>query len=106
MKKNQGTLAYIFRDDYRCEINVLKDAKKVVIIDDYVPKIFSPDIDMPAVRIVRRNLPDGPYIHAEPIEEGYYSFGGAFIYSCGSDFRTLNKYPIPLHDRDMTKEPL
>lgn len=100
----KGLRANIYRDDYTCSINVLKDSKTVTIIDPGLDEVFTADEDAPAVRIVRRQLMSGEYIHAEPLEPGYYSFGGSYIACCDSRVSAINKYPIPLHDRDMTKE--
>ena len=99
-----GLPVYIFRDEYTSEINVLKDKKRCTIIDDNVCKLFEASERMPAVRIVRRVLFGKEYIHAEPYKKGHYSFGGAFIHSSDSRFSEINKYPIPLHDRDMNLE--
>lgn len=100
----KGLHANIYRSDYNCDINVMKDVKSVTIIDNMMPEIFEADEQHPAVRIVRRNLPDGLYIHAEPLEPGFYAFGGSYIACSDSRIRAINKYPIPLHDRDMSKE--
>ena len=55
------------------------------------------------VRLVHRDLPNGPYIHAEPAKPGWYSHGGSFLYTCNGIYPEFNK-PIPLHDRDMSLE--
>jgi len=102
--KNKGLTASIYRSDYDSKINVMYGKKSVTIIDDQISELFEPDENHPPVRIVRRQLAGGEYIHAEPMEPGYYAFGGSFIHCSDSRIRSLNKYPIPLHDRDMTKE--
>jgi hypothetical protein len=100
----KGLLANIFRDDYRSTLNVLKDVKRVTIIDKEIAELFAPSDNSPAVKIVRRNICGSEYIHAEPMEKGRYAFGGSYITSSDSRIKAINKYPIPLHDRDMTKE--
>ena len=55
------------------------------------------------VRLVTRELYNGPYTHAEPARPGFYAFGGSFLYTCNGIYPEFNK-PIPLHDRDMSKE--
>ena len=55
------------------------------------------------VRLVHRELYNGPYTHAEPREPGFYAFGGSFLYTSNGVYPEFNK-PIPLHDRDMNKE--
>jgi hypothetical protein len=101
----EGLISDILRNsDYRCSLNVLDAVQRVTLIDDKIAKIFEPSEEAPAVRLVFRDLPSGKYVHAEPMQEGTYSHGGSFIYSSDSRFRRLNPYPIPLHDRDMSKE--
>ena len=100
----KGITASIYRSDYDCKINVMHGKKAVTIIDENIAQIFEASENKPAVRIVRRQLFGSEYIHAEPFEEGRYSFGGTYISCSDSRVRALNKYPIPLHDRDMSKE--
>ena len=105
MENIKGFTAEIYQGSFVDRFSPIKDAKNVTIIDEAVPQMDIPDDEHPAVRIVRRILFGREYIHAEPYENGYYAFGGRFIYSCDSRFRQdLNQYPIPLHDRDMNKE--
>ena len=101
----KGLTASIYRDsDYKCPINVLDNKKSVTVIDPELAKIFEPSEDAPAVKLVRRNIFGKSYIHAEPIEPGFYAFGGSFVYTSDSRLREINAYPIPLHDRDMSNE--
>jgi hypothetical protein len=100
----KGLTAQIFRSEYDCKINVMHGKKSVTIIDEQIAPIFTANENAPAVRIVRRQLHGGEYIHAEPMEKGFYAFGGTYITCCDSRVKALNKYPIPLHDRDMSKE--
>ena len=61
------------------------------------------------VRLVRRLLffydsqRAEDYVHAEPAAPGMYAFGGSFLYTSNRIYPEFNK-PIPLHDRDMSKE--
>lgn len=100
----KGLRVNIYRDNYNSPINVLEKAEAATLIDDNLVELFEPSEGAPAIRLVRRNLWGGEYIHAEPMEDGLYAFGGSFIYSSDSRFREINNYPIPLHDRDMSKE--
>jgi hypothetical protein len=100
----KGLTATIYRGDYDSKINVMHGKKSVTIIDPKSDEIFEANEERPPVRIVRRQLSGGEYIHAEPFEPGFYAFGGTFITCSDSRVRSLNKYPIPLHDRDMSKE--
>ena len=102
----KGLTAEILRGSYTSSINVMKDSKKVTIIDNALDGVFeaTANEEAPAVRIVRRVLFGEEYIHAEPMAEGSYSAGGSFIYTSDSRVRAISKYPIPLHDRDMSKE--
>ena len=104
MKKLEGFHAEIFQSDFVDSYSPIKDAKNVTIIDPDLPALFEADEKHPPVRLVRRILQKREYIHAEPLERGSYAFGGRFIYTSDSRFRELNDYPIPLHDRDMSKE--
>lgn len=100
----KGLTAEIYRSTYDSKLNVMHGKKSVTIIDESIDPIFEASEDAPAVRIVRRQLEGGEYIHAEPLQAGFYAFGGTFIACSDSRIRALNKYPIPLHDRDMSKE--
>ena len=102
--KMKGLTAEILRGSYTSPINVMKDSKKVTIIDEALDGVFEASKEAPAVKIVRRVLCGEEYIHAEPIAEGSYSAGGSFIYTPDSRVRAVSQYPIPLHDRDMSKE--
>jgi hypothetical protein len=101
---NKGLTAEIYRSTYDCTINVMHGKKAVTIIDESISPIFEANEERPAVRIVRRNIGGSEYIHAEPFQNGFYAFGGTFITCSDSRVKALNKYPIPLHDRDMSKE--
>lgn len=67
---------------------------------------------IPVIKLVRRILRGGEYIHAEPEgETRHASYGGCILDSSDSRFRetTGTLYPIKLHDRfepaPMSKEP-
>lgn len=106
--------AYFRRDG----LSVLKQGiETVTVIDDVVAQqggaISTPDEKHPPVVLVRRNLSDGLYIHAEPlrfddelkewVRYTHLMFGGRYIMG-DSRLRYVNKYPIPLHDRDENNE--
>lgn len=100
----KGLIADIYRSSYDCPINVMSGKKWVTIIDSQIAEVFEAKEDCPPVRIVRRQLNGSEYIHAEPMEKGFYAFGGTYITCSDSRVKELNKYPIPLHDRDMSRE--
>lgn len=101
----KGLILEIYRaKGYGCSINVLDKKDTVTLIDKDIPEIFEANEERPAVRIVRRVIYGTEYIHAEPFERGFYAFGGSYITTSDSRVKTINKYPIPLHDRDMSKE--
>lgn len=57
---------------------------------------------IPVIKLVRRIVPGGEYIHAEPEgETRHMSYGGCILDSSDSRFRetTGTRYPIKLHDR-------
>lgn len=101
---NKGLIFEIYRSDYDCQINKMYGKKSVVLIDKKMPEIFTASEDMPAVKIVTRNLFGKDYTHAEPLEPGFYAFGGSFIYTSDSRMKDVATYPIPLHDRQMNLE--
>jgi hypothetical protein len=75
---------------------------RATMIGPEIVELFEADEKRPAIRLVKRNLSDGVYIHAVPVGEFKGTgpmFGGCFIYSSDSRFREISKYPIPLHDR-------
>lgn len=100
----KGLILEIYRSDYDSAINKMKGKKSVVLVDNSIPGIFESSEDMPAVKLVTRRLFGNDYTHAEPIEPGFYAFGGTFIYSSDSRVREVATYPIPLHDRQMNLE--
>lgn len=100
----KGLLVNVFNCGFFDSLSPIKDAKNVVIVGSGMPEIFNATEEHPPVRIVKRMFSHGEYIHAEPYEKGNYSFGGRYIFCCDSRVREINKYPIPLHDRDMSKE--
>ena len=102
--ENKGLILEIYRSDYDCIINKMKGIKSVVLVDKRIPEIFTAREDMPAVKIVTRNLFGKDYTHAEPLEPGFYAFGGTFLYTSDSRLSSVAKYPIPLHDRQMNLE--
>lgn len=104
MEQLKGFTADIFRSNYDCIINKMQGKKRVTIIDPALPKMFEASDSHPGVKIVRRDLSNGIYLHMEPIEPGFYAFGWSFIYSSDSRFSDISKYPIPLHDRQMNLE--
>jgi hypothetical protein len=74
-----------------------------ILTGDGVEGPFTPDESVPELRLVRRNIGRGEYLHAEPVEAPRDErtvgpmFGGNFITT--SDSRFPNRYPIPVHDR-------
>jgi hypothetical protein len=104
MKTLKGLKAEIYQASFVDALSPIKESKQVTIIDKDLPEIFEASQDSPPVRIVKRLINGETYIHAEPYERGNYAAGGRFIYTSDSRLREISKYPIPLHDRDMSKE--
>jgi hypothetical protein len=100
----KGMMAFIYRnaDGGDCTLNGLSARySRVVVIGPGIPGLFEPTKDMPALYLHDR----GGYMFAAPIKKsttGRYAMGGNFVSSCDSRFP--NKYPIPIHDRDMSLE--
>ena len=77
---------------------------QVLLVGDGVPAHFEARPDTPIVKLVRRDLARGTYLHVEPIEKPEGSWngpmaGGNFIYSCDSRFHEVSQYPLSVHDR-------
>lgn len=78
-----------------------------VIVDDVAPERQIEDPSIPRVRVVKRYIGLRPAYFAEPVDtrpesEGYYVFGGNFIYTSDSRFSDyLDRMygALPLHDR-------
>jgi len=108
--KNKGISVDVLRDITSVDSTnngISSKHNSFVIIDPSIDGYIKPDSTTPQLKLVRRNLAGGEYIHAEPIEpvkKGNvgYMFGGNFIHS--SDGRFPNNYPIPVHDRQDTQE--
>lgn len=100
----KGLLVYVYSCGFVDSFSPIKEAKQVIIVDSNVPEIFEASEEHPPVRIVKRFLFGREYVHAEPFEKGNYAFGGRYIFCSDSRIREINTYPIPLHDRDMSKE--
>ena len=79
--------------------------KHLILVGPGIPEIFEASDDMPAVRLVSRDLWSSrlgarrPYLHVEPVatQGKWHMMGGNFITSCDSRFPS--DYPIPVHDR-------
>lgn len=103
--KKSGLMVEIYRSTYRAGIiNKMENCTSVIILDSRLPDLFAPTEQIPAVKLVTRNIYGKEYTHAEPIEPGSYAMGGSFIYTCDSRLRNIVPYPIPLHDRQMNLE--
>ena len=100
----KGMIMYVYRsaDGTDCTNGgITSKFTRVVVSGKWIdgkpiPEIFSPDADMPEVKI-GSNLPQAGYFHAYPADlKGDWTFGGNYIAS--SDSR-CPKFPIPVHDR-------
>lgn len=107
MKTTKGLLCDIYKSgDYDCTNHGLSSKNtNLIFVDAEGP--FEGTVEN-SVKLVKRNLFRGEYLHAEPLvkPEGMVGpmFGGNFIYSSDSRFRAISAYPIPLHDRFETPE--
>lgn len=82
---------------------ISKGAGSLLLVGEGIPPIFEAREGTRVVKLVRRNLSSGLYIHCEPVAKKHgagYMMGGNFAYCCDSRFSELiNNYPIPIHDR-------
>lgn len=100
--KTKGLLVNVYRwtlgDCTADGISSKKDS--LILVGEGIPEIFEGD-ETNTVKLVRRNLYSGEYLHVEPIEQpagmNGPQFGGSFVYS--SDSRFPSDYPIGIHDR-------
>jgi len=100
----KGLIVGILEDKYigNCSnAGISKTHKALVLVGDDIPQVFEATDDMPAVKLVRRNIGGVEYIHVQPVNNSdrAYMAGGSFIYSTDSRFRSIISYPISLHDR-------
>ena len=91
---------------YHNQVTIVSDVDECQIFDTYPVD----ELCRPIVVIKKRIIGGEEYVYAEPIDNpdkgniGWMA-GGTFIYSCDSRFsRHFSKYPIPLHDRQETRE--
>lgn len=115
----RGLMLWVYRSGDRAAYNawptnsrgIAPSVDRVVLIDEDAPKIFSPALDMPAVKIVRRNLWGRPAWYVVPLdfEPGEGMDGGTYVGSSDSrwyDLCSAVGYPspsgsvlLPVHDR-------
>jgi hypothetical protein len=101
----KGLIVNIYKDGSDCSNGGLSSkTNRCIIVNENMPKIFQVSKECPAVKIVKRDLFNGTYLTAYPInEDGTIDrncmFGGTFVYSSDSRFREISAYPVPLHDR-------
>lgn len=100
----KGLLVFVFKDSsgYDCTANgITSHFRNLILVDKSINAPFEVGENEPYLKLVRRHLKDGEYLHAEPVNFGSGEigpmFGGNFIYT--SDSRFPSKYPIPVHDR-------
>jgi hypothetical protein len=102
----KGLIVEIFRTKNYSDapMNFFNQKETLTLVGENIDRVFEPNIDRPAVKIVLRKLSHCDYLTAYPVDsEGNVikggMFGGSFIYSSDARFRQLSAYPVPLHDR-------
>ncbi|GAA2132192.1 hypothetical protein GCM10009825_14260 [Arthrobacter humicola] len=105
----KGLTALIYRDALGIDFSnrgISATATEVTVVGPGIDPIFEATAERPAVRIIRREHANGAIYHAEPLPTEdepsvWYMFGGTFIFSSDSRFRTgIDFYgAVPLHDR-------
>jgi hypothetical protein len=97
----KGLMVNVYRSlHFNCTMGVTSTHDTVLLVGEGIPGVSESDgMDLPILKVVRRNICGREHIHAEPIEDpkGNRMFGGNFVYS--SDSRFPSDYPIPVHDR-------
>lgn len=96
---------------YRCEPkggqsrNRFNHNDHLVIVHPKMDTIFQVKDDMPGVTVLEKtNFMGATYQYAVPLDDKGEPltggmFGGNYISSCDSRFRSAFGYPVPLHDR-------
>ena len=97
----KGLICELYKSAYGDSSNdgISSRCKAVTLILDGC-EVFEANEERPAVKLVKRQMFFGEYVHAEPVEQpkgmNGPMFGGCYI---KGDSRFPNAYPIPLHDR-------
>ena len=71
--------------------------------DNLSPFYGREEVDHTEIVVKTKNVFGKVYEYAEPATPGFYAFGGTFLYTSNSVIPGYT-HPIPLHDRDMSKE--
>ena len=105
----RGITALIYRDALGIDFSnrgISATSTEVTVIGPGIDPVFEATAERPAVRIIKREHANGATYHAEPLPTEdepapWYMFGGTFIFSSDSRFRTgIDFYgAVPLHDR-------
>lgn len=96
----------IYRSNFIDSYALYKDKNEVLVTDSRLPKMWEvKDDEIPVVIKTKKMITSGKdYMYAEPKANGSWAFSGSFIWTSDSRGREVAQYPIPLHDRDMSKE--
>ncbi len=106
----KGLIVDVYRaNGYDCTADgASKDTDKFILVDKSINAPFEVKEGEIYLKLVRRFLSHGEYLHVEPIfrenkKRGVGPmFGGNFVYS--SDSRFPSKYPLAIHDRYESQE--
>lgn len=98
----KGLLVFVLRSTTDCtNKGVSSRVDQFVLTGPGIPEIFDPSPKSPELRLVRRNIGNEEYLHAEPVKRptgmAGPTAGGNFCYT--SDSRFPLNYPISIHDR-------
>lgn len=108
MNNSKGLTVTVLRpaNGYDCTLNgITSQVDSILLIDESLNGITSIKQDEVYLTLVRRQIhQDEPkYIHAVPTVNGVQKkggmFGGNYIHCSDSRITSLNRYPIPVHDR-------
>jgi len=101
-KKKMGLLVFVYKNGNSDCTNggVTANVDKAVLIGDGIPEIFKPCDDAPALYTKIHYMGDVIAVPYDGETDDWYMFGGNFVYSSDSRFRTLvSGQPIRVHDR-------
>ena len=103
-KQKGGMTFNIYRSDFKDSYSFYKGKDRVIVVDKRLPEIFEVQEGETPVIIKTKDVFGDPYTYAEPDKKGSWAASGSFIWTSDSRGRNIAKYPIPLHDRDMSME--
>ena len=99
----KGLIIEVYKpaDGHSCTNDgISSKVERILLAGDGIPEIFTASEDCPPMRLIKRILRSGEYLHIEPWERPTgvgWMYGGNIADT--SDSRRPWKYPVHIHDR-------